>query len=158
MIDLKNCTLIIPIKVEHSDRYRNAKTVLGFLNHHLETNVFIYEICEDGISKLDFLDSLKNLKIKHWKSEDEGIFHRTKYLNIMLDDVQTPVVANYDIDVIMPAKFYKKITYDITNGDSDVVYPYRVGPGGQRRVLDNFNLSQFLSTKVEPMAIPRICV
>jgi hypothetical protein len=110
MINLKNCTLIIPIKVEHSDRYRNAKTVLGFLNQHLETNVFIYEICEDGISKLDFLDDLKNLKIKHWKSEDEGIFHRTKYLNIMLDDVQTPVVANYDIDVIIPAEFYKKIT------------------------------------------------
>ena len=149
MIDLKNCTLIIPIKVEHSDRYRNAKTVLGFLNHHLETNVFIYEICEDGISKLDFLDSLKNLKIKHWKSEDEGIFHRTKYLNIMLDDVQTPVVANYDIDVIIPAKFYKKITYDITNGDSDVVYPYRFGPGGQRRVLDNFNYPVFYENEFD---------
>jgi hypothetical protein len=143
MINLKNCTLIIPIKVEHSDRYRNAKTVLGFLNQHLETNVFIYEICEDGISKLDFLDGLKNLKIKHWKSEDDGIFHRTKYLNIMLDEVETPVVANYDIDVIIPHDFYKKIVDSITNGSSDVIYPYRFGPGGQRRVLDHFDYSKF---------------
>jgi hypothetical protein len=143
MIDLKNCTLIIPIKVEHSDRYRNAKTILGFLNKHIVTNVFIYEVCEDGISKLDFLDDLKNLKIKHWKKEDEGVFHRTKYLNIMLDDVETPVVANYDIYVIIPADFYKKIVDSIINGDSDVVYPYKFGHGGQRRVLDHFNYENF---------------
>ena len=143
MINLKNCTIIIPVKIEHPDRYRNAKTVLGFLNKHMETNVFIYEICDDGISKLDFLDTLKNLKIKHWKSEDEGVFHRTKYLNIMLDEVETPVVANYDIDVIIKADFYEKIANSISEGDSDVIYPYRFGSGGQRRVLDNFDYEKF---------------
>lgn len=141
--DLSNVTFIIPIKVEHSDRYRNAKTVLGFLNQHIVTNVFIYEVCENGNSKLDFLDSLKNLKIKHWKADDEGMFHRTKYLNIMLDEVVTPVVANYDIDVIISLDFYKKITDLITSGGSDVVYPYRFGSGGQRRVLDNFDYQKF---------------
>jgi hypothetical protein len=143
MINLKDCTLIIPVKIEHPDRYRNAKTVLGFINEHMETNVFIYEICEKEISKLDFLGNLKNLKIKHWKVEDEGVFHRTKYLNIMLDDVETPVVANYDIDVIIPSEFYEKIVDSIKNGDSDVIYPYKFGPGGQRRVLDHFDYEKF---------------
>jgi hypothetical protein len=141
--DLSNLTFIIPLKVEHSDRYRNAKTVLGFLNQHMKTNVFIYEVCEDGKSRLDFLDDLTNLKIKHWKAEDEGIFHRTKYLNIMLDEVNTPVVANYDIDVIIPSEFYKKITDSIEGGNSDVIYPYVFGTGGQRRVLENFNYDKF---------------
>ena len=49
MIDLTNTTLIIPIKIEHPDRYRNAKTVLGYINKHIKTNVFIYEI-SDGES------------------------------------------------------------------------------------------------------------
>ena len=143
MINLKDCTLIIPLKVEHQDRYRNAKAVLGYINQHMYTNVFVYEICEEGISKLDFLDGLNNLNIKHWKGEDEGIFHRTKYLNIMLDEVKTPVVANYDIDVIIPSEYYKKSVDFIISGDSDVIYPYKFGPGGQRRVLDNFNYEEF---------------
>ncbi len=149
MIDLKDCTLIIPIKVEHDDRYRNAKTVLGFINKHMKTNVFIYEVCEEGVSKLDFLDNLKNLNIKHWKGEDEGIFHRTKYLNIMLDEVVTPVVANYDVDIIIPCDFYKSITDQIVSGISDVVYPYRFGPGGQRRVLENFDYNRFYESEFD---------
>ena len=149
MIDLKDCTIIIPLKIEHKDRYRNAKTVLGFLNKHLKTNVFIYEVCEEGISKLDFINGLDNLNIKHWKAEDEGTFHRTKYLNIMLDEVVTPVVANYDIDVIIPSKFYKKIVYDITEGSADVVYPYKFGPGGQRRVLENFEYEKFYESEFD---------
>lgn len=141
--DLNNLTFIIPLKIEHEDRYRNAKTVLGFLNKHLTTNVFIYEVCEDGVSKLDFLPDLKNLKIKHWKESDEGTFHRTKYLNIMLDEVETPVVANYDIDVIIPPVFYEASVDSIMKGESDSIYPYKFGWGGQRRVLDNFDYNAF---------------
>ena len=147
--DLSNVTFIIPIKVEHSDRYRNAKTVLGFLNKHFKTNVFIYEICEEGISKLDFIDSLNNLNIKLWKAEDEGLFHRTKYLNIMLDEVETPVVANYDIDVAIHPHFYKKSVDLILSGESDVIYPYRFGSGGQRRVLDNFEHEKFYESEFD---------
>jgi hypothetical protein len=62
--DLKNCTIIIPILIEHEDRYTNAKTVLNYINKNFNTNVFIYEISDSG-SKLDFLDSLKNIEIKH---------------------------------------------------------------------------------------------
>jgi len=134
---------MIPIKVEHQDRYRNAKTVLGFINKHMQTNVFIYEACDDGISKLDFLSELKNLNIKHWKETSEDTFHRTKYLNIMLDQVETPVVANYDVDVIIPIEYYKMCVDFITGDESDVIYPYKFGPGGQRRVLDNFNYEKF---------------
>jgi len=141
--DLSNLTFIIPLKVEHSDRYRNARTVLGFINEHMMTNIFIYEVCENGVSKLDFIEDLKNLNIKHWKEKDEGTFHRTKYLNIMLDEVETPVVANYDIDVVIPYEFYKLSVDAIISGESDVIYPYKFGWGGQRRVLENFDYDAF---------------
>ena len=45
--DLKNCTIIIPVLVEHPDRYNNAKTVLSYINKNFATNVFIYEIFHD---------------------------------------------------------------------------------------------------------------
>ena len=150
MIDLTQTTFIIPVKIDHGDRYRNAKTVLGFLNHHFNTNVFIFESSPDGTSKLDFLDDLRNLKIKKWNVQDEGVFHRTKYLNIMLDEVDTEVVVNYDIDVILDPSNYLECQNLIFSGEFDVIYPYElsgydspVESKGQIQVLPNFDYDLF---------------
>ena len=143
MINLEKTTLIIPLKVEHHERMRNAKTTLGFLNANIKTNVFIYEISEDGESRLDFLDSLENLEIKHWCVKEEGPFHRTRYLNIMLDLVETPVVSNYDIDVILRPENYLYCQERILGGETDVVYPYKRANDGQFQVHQNFNYENF---------------
>lgn len=129
MENLKDCTFMIPVRIEHQDRYNNAKSVLGFLNHHFQTNVIIYEVSESGESKLDFLSSLKNLKIDHTVKllPITEAFHRTRYLNIMLDKVKTPVVVNYDIDVFLPPQSYLICRNKIVNGEVDVYYPYSFG-------------------------------
>jgi len=141
MINLENTTFIIPIKIEHPDRYRNAKTVLGFLNANVTTNVFIHESSDDGMSNLDFLSQFKNLKIKIWNIPSEPSFHRTKYLNVMLEEVTTPVVVNYDIDVILdPLNMLH--CQNLIMGESDVIYPYEHGMG-QIQVHENFEHSEF---------------
>jgi predicted glycosyltransferase involved in capsule biosynthesis len=144
MIDLTNTTLIIPIKIEHPDRYRNAKTVLGYINKHIKTTVFIYEI-SDGESKLDFLKELENLEINHWLEQPEEAFHRTKYLNIMLDEVVTPVVANYDIDIILTPDNYRECQESIIKGECEVIYPYEFSGSGQRAVNMEFDHSNFIN-------------
>ena len=101
MIDLKNTTFIIPVCVESQDRMNNSKTVLGFLNKHFNTNVIIHEITNDE-TKLDFLNELKNLDIHHIvEKSDMTKYHRTRQLNEMLDIVNTDIVVNYDIDVVL---------------------------------------------------------
>jgi len=142
MIDLEKTTIIIPIKIEHKDRYRNAETVLGFLNSNFKTNVFIYEASSSGETRLDFLESLENLNIKHWCVNEEDSFHRTKYLNIMLDEVETPVVVNYDIDVILDPRNFLECQNEILEGKSKVIYPYELG-NGQIMVLESFNYTGF---------------
>jgi hypothetical protein len=142
MIDLSITTLIIPIKIEHKDRYRNAETVLNFLNSHFQTNVFLYEISPTGESNLDFLDSLTNLNKRHWCTTEKGSFHRTKYLNIMLDEVETPVVANYDIDILLSPNNFLQCQNGIIKGLSKVIYPYELG-NGQIMVLDSFDYNGF---------------
>jgi hypothetical protein len=151
--NLKDTTFIIPLTVEHPDRYRNSKVVLGFLNHHFNTNVFIYEISDTGETELDFLDTLDNLNIKHWVSKPEmlspnpdlPIFHRTKYLNLMLDEVETPVVVNYDIDVILRPEVYERCQELIVNNRVDVIYPFKFGIKGQIRVLEKFDYDRFIN-------------
>lgn len=128
MINLKDTTFIIPIQVESEDRYNNAKVVLGYLNHHLDTNVFIYEKSDTYKSKLDFLDKLPNLNIKYFlEKNNDNFFHRTKFLNKMLRDVITPVVCNYDIDVMVILENYLRCQNYILNNELDMIYPYSEG-------------------------------
>lgn len=144
MENLKDCTFMIPIRIEHQDRYNNAKSVLGFLNHHFQTNVIIYEVSESGESRIDFLPDLKNLKIDHIikpLSASEA-FHRTRYLNVMLDKVKTPVVVNYDIDVFLPPQSYITCRDRIVKGEIDVYYPYTFG-ASQYQVLSSVDRTQF---------------
>jgi hypothetical protein len=140
--DLRNTTFIIPVCVESDDRYKNAKSVLGFLNHHFRTNVIIHELTTES-SKLDFIDSLKNLKIKHIVEVNSmEYYHRTKQLNEMLNLVETPVVVNYDIDVILPVESYVEAQRMIIERKSDFVYPYGDGQF-QREIPLKFNRDDF---------------
>jgi len=141
-IDLTKTTFIIPIKIEHKDRYRNSQTTLNFLNTHFKTNVIIHESSSTGKTRLDYLDSLGNLNITLMENLEESSFHRTKYLNQMLDVVETPVVVNYDIDVILDPENYLECQNQILSGVSEVIYPYENGMG-QIQVLEDFDYDGF---------------
>ena len=127
MFELKDTTFIIPIYVESSDRINNAKSVLGFLNKNFKTNVIIHELVDDE-SKLIFLDDFNNLKIKHMVEKIKGKnYHRTRQLNEMLAIVETEVVCNYDIDVLLPITSYIISEQLLKNDIFDVIYPYGFG-------------------------------
>jgi|688.fasta_scaffold06392_5 predicted glycosyltransferase involved in capsule biosynthesis len=151
MIDLRKCTFIIPIKVEHEDRLKNLRTTLGYLNHHFITNVILYEI-EDPVSleiknkNIDLynLSLLPNLNLHHILKKLESIdfFHRTMYLNEMLEMVETEVVCNYDIDVVLPVESYVEAVDKISGGELDVVYPFSFG-ASQFQVFQNLDRDGF---------------
>ena len=48
--------------IESQDRYNNAVSVLGFLNHHFETNIIIHELITKT-TKLDFISTLNNCRV-----------------------------------------------------------------------------------------------
>jgi hypothetical protein len=141
MISLIDTTFIIPIYIDSDDRKRNVNIVLSFLNYHFKTNIIINELIDDK-SSLDFLSKFDNLKIKHIKKNRDGLnYHRTKQLNEMLNLVNTPVVVNYDTDILLPVKSYIIAEYLIKNG-SDVVYPYGFG-NFQKKVQKSFDRTEF---------------
>ena len=122
MINLKDLTIVIPVKIESQDRYYNLKTVLGFINNHFETNVKIIEESNNN-SKIDFLQNFNNLNIdyKFYQVSSNTPFHRTKYLNEMIASTDTKVVSNYDSDVFFPTKTYEDVVNLILNEESDFV-------------------------------------
>jgi|ERR1035437_9912229 predicted glycosyltransferase involved in capsule biosynthesis len=140
--NLETVTFMIPVCIESDDRLRNAKTVLGYLNHHFKTNVIIHELT-NGDSKLQFLDLFKNLEIKHIiEQSDLKLYHRTRQINEMLNLVSTPIVVNYDIDVVLPIDTYIEAKKLISDMEYDVVYPYGDGMY-QKMVSTSFNRNIF---------------
>jgi hypothetical protein len=143
MINLLETTFIIPIYIESDDRMNNAISTLGYLNNHFKTNVIIHELVDDGQTKLSFIKSLKNLRIKHIiQDRNFQNYHRTKQLNEMLNVVDTFCVVNYDIDVILPVKSYIVAETLILNEFCDVVYPYGFGKF-QKKVDKTFDRKRF---------------
>ena len=155
--DLKDTTFILPVKIESDDRLRNVITVCCFLLENFDTNVILKEVDSESVFQKDALpqiteyveDAIKNLTHIHEVPDpDDPVFYRMRYLNEMLDMVETPVVANYDCDVLMPVETYIK-AQELCKGEFDVVYPYGMGMWQKKIYADDELVSEFLSNDCE---------
>ena len=151
MIDLKNCTFIIPLRIESEDRMRNVITVLCYLLENFDTKVIVKEVDVESVFQEAVLpqiqeylgDSLKKLVHVFERSEDP-VFYRMKILNEMIDMVETPVIANYDCDVLFKPETYVESVEMIMEG-CDIVYPYGFGEYQKQVFADDDDVSEFLS-------------
>lgn len=152
-LDLKEATFIIPIRIESQDRLRNVITTTAFLLENFDTNIIIKEVDSESVFIRDALPVLEDIldidiNINHiFEKSDEPLFHRQKVLNEMIMEAKTPIVVNYDCDVILSYESYK-LAYDgIMNGVYDVVYPYGSGMYQRRVTASDSVVSRFLETK-----------
>ena len=143
--DLLKCTFIIPLRIETADRMRNIITTLIYLTRNFACRIIVKEVDKESIYLRDVQPLLEQAlepemlaSIEHiFEQSDEFTFHRTKILNDMLWMVKTPVVVNYDSDVILPVDSYINATNmilqgwihpDVEGGEPvKVVYPYGNG-------------------------------
>ena len=143
--DLKKCTFIIPLRIETEDRMRNIVTTLIYLTRLFDTNIIVKEVDKESIYLREVQPLLEQALepemlscINHiFEKNDEFTFHRTKILNDMLWMVDTPVVVNYDSDIILPVETYIYATNMISKGwvhpDAEggepvkIIYPYGFG-------------------------------
>ena len=143
--DLDKTTFIIPLRIETDDRMRNIVTTLIYLTRNFNTKVIVKEVDKESIYEREVLPLLKQALepemldcIHHiFEKSDEFTFHRTKILNDMLWMVDTPVVANYDSDIILPLESYINATNmiakewvhpDAEGGEPvKIIYPYGFG-------------------------------
>lgn len=143
--DLTKTTFIIPLRIETDDRMRNIITTLIYLTRNFDTKIIVKEVDKESVYLRDVKPLLEQALepemlacIHHiFEQSDEFTFHRTKILNDMLWMVDTPVVANYDSDIILPLESYINATNMIAKGwvhpDAEggepvkIIYPYGFG-------------------------------
>jgi len=152
--DLSQATFIIPIRIESPDRLRNVVTTTAFLLENFKTNIIIKEVDKESVFKRDALPILNDIvEVDIWENfnfifeySEAPLFHRQRVLNEMVDITETPIVVNYDCDVILPKESYEMAYKGIMDGVYDVVYPYGSGMYQKQVKATDDTVSKFLET------------
>lgn len=140
MINLDNVTFIIPLRIDSDDRLRNIIITTSYLLNKFDCKIIIKE--SDNISKfniwarplIESISSTKNLTYI-FEENNDNYFHRTRLLNEMILKVSSNITVNYDCDIILPINSYIQSKKMLDSGEYDVVYPYRFGSMGERKVI-----------------------
>lgn len=120
--DISDTTIIIPVRIDSIDRLENLRFVTDFLLSTFKTNIYVLEI---DARNNKMLKKLLNKKIKYDFHKDlDSVFYRTKYINKMVNKVNTPYIAIWDADVLVRSEqIYTAISH-LRQDKTDFVYPY----------------------------------
>lgn len=120
-LNLINTTFVIPVRIDNTERERNLDVLLDYLNRIADTSVIILEA-----------DDAPHYKLRHtytnvtylFVADTDPVFHRTRYLNQLIECATTPVVGVWDTDVIVPAGQIEKAVLEISEGRAVMAFPY----------------------------------
>ena len=166
-MDLSACTYMIPLRVETPDRMRNIITILLHLVRNIKAPIILKEFDKESIYEASVLPQIAQVatqeelsQITHvFEQSDEVVFHRTRLINDMIMMADTPVVCNYDCDVLLPFQTHFYANTFITKGylppdapegtalePVKVVYPYGYGMFQQQVFADDQTVSNFINS------------
>lgn len=149
-MDISDTTFIIPVRIESADRYRNLRLSVGYLLRNTNSKIIVMESDEEQyVPKIleNIVAQFPNRLLYVFDQTEEKLFHRTKILNHMLSLCETPIVVNYDCDVLLPTSSYFAAAEMCRKG-YDLVYPFAFGDGVQLRVeLKPRDLTDFENTQ-----------
>lgn len=115
-------TFIFLARLDSIDRLENVLEATNFLTKNLDTNVTLLE-CASYNNEI--LARILDKNISYTFHEDhDPVLYRTKYLNQMIQSVETPFVAVWDTDVIISIDQIINAVELLRNGKADFVYPY----------------------------------
>ena len=120
-IQLKDLTFLVITKLDTIERLENTIHIVDHLYENFETKIIVWEFAywNNGV-----LQSILSDKVQYQFIKDlDPIFHRTRFLNSMIDLVQTEFVSVWDVDVVIPNEQIIKAIEYLRNG-ADVVYPF----------------------------------
>lgn len=125
-------TFLIPTRIETEDRLRNIISSVSYLLKHIPAKVIVKEVSNHPTFQFRAIPEIRkyvdasNLTYLYEESS-EPWFCKSKVLNDLIAASNTKVVANYDVDCILPLSSYHQAYDAINNNHADVVYPYGCG-------------------------------
>jgi len=142
---------LIPTRIETEDRLRNIISSVSYLLKHIPAKVIVKEVSNHPTFQFRAIPEIRkyvdtsNLTYLYEESS-EPWFCKSKVLNDLIVASNTKVVANYDVDCILPLSSYHQAYDAINNDHADVVYPYGCGIYQWRAEYDLQIYEEFVNT------------
>ncbi len=119
-LDAVDATFIIPVAFDSLDRIINLGLSVSFIQHYFNTNIMVGEQDSGNNPHFKFIadNGCKYMRFDYEK------FHRTKMLNVMTEAANTPIVINFDADILVPPIQMFMALEKLRTKKSDFIYPY----------------------------------
>lgn len=139
-VDNNRLSFVIPIRVDSAERERNLDVVVDLLSEIEGVDISILEGDRRPLYRLK--KTYENVSYRFVEDSDP-VFHRTKYLNWLLQDVQGAVVGIWDTDVVIPREQILDAVKTIRSGLAVMSFPY----DGRFYMLSPENSVQFVQDR-----------
>lgn len=97
--DLTDFTFLMPLRIDSSQRKENADTSINFILRHFNTTFIVVEGDE---SRKYFPDFQTDNFLYDFIVDKNVFFHKTKYINRLIELAGTRFIAVWDADAIVP--------------------------------------------------------
>ena len=122
-IDLTDTTFIIPVRIDSMIRLENLLMSVDSIVRYFRTRILILEASSYQNEIIPSL--IKDDTVKYtFLVDKDPVFYKTKYLNILAKQVDTPLVCIWDADVILDHLQILDAVKQLRTRTSDVAYPY----------------------------------
>lgn len=120
-ISNERVTFVIPLRIDSPERERNLDLVLEQIVSLNKVDVLILEADKQSLYRLK-----KNYSnVTCWYIEDNNpIFHRTKYLNLLLAKAEGAIVCIWDTDVVVSTEQIYSAIEAVRGGKAVLSFPY----------------------------------
>ncbi|MCK5056335.1 MAG: glycosyltransferase family 2 protein [Candidatus Aminicenantes bacterium] len=119
-LNLTDVTFNIPIRFDSRERKENVELVVEYLLRHLNAHIII---CEESRGKM--FSHLQEYGCKYiYIYSEKPHLHRTRCLNLMAKKSKTPIICNYDSDVLLHPGQYLEAAAAIRRNEYDACFPY----------------------------------
>lgn len=116
---MENISIVIPLRVDSYEREANLRCVLKSL---LQLDFVHVDILEADSEQHFFYP--ENKRLRHcFVYDNEPVFHRTKYLNLLIKSASFPIVGIWDTDVLIPENQIRQAASRIKEG-CIMCFPY----------------------------------
>jgi hypothetical protein len=117
-INLSDVTFLIPVRIDSEERLENLSMVIQYLDKYFDTHVLIAEADKDSkVSGLSLPECCHLIFIE----DDDPVFHRTYYNNLLTVKSATPIIAIYDTDIVFSTSQILEAVTLIRNRKADYV-------------------------------------
>lgn len=105
--NLNDVTALITVRIDSPERKANLLTLIKILSRDYQMSVYILEVDRKQRIQISNNPELKYTFVK----DEDPIFHRTKYLGQMQQEISTPFFAIWDLDaIVIPSQVFEAVT------------------------------------------------